>query len=199
MSEEKATKREYSTGVDMQKNTWKTKLLHFLKRGDGDSVAFIWLTPVVIGLLVMLLTYSKYVSVRQKMEYTAYFTCRAASVCDSLKEAQKRSLTVAKQNLNRYVDIIDPGSIRVELTTISGDGKKAGARKKQGGVKKASAKKTKTAKWDKGNYVQCVLTVMPKTGNILVDHEMKETITLAIESDQDYVVSDTKTKKEKEP
>lgn len=157
------------------------------KKGSGDAVAFIWLTPVIVIILIMLVTYVKLMGAKQKMSYAAYCACRAASVCTSFSDAQDKSMIAAIQNLGSYGDVIDIGTLDVTLTIVPGDGTKAGKK-----ISKKQVRKNKNKhSWDKGNYVTCILTASPAPGNNLIQDDLQAQITLAIEYDSDNSTSNS--------
>lgn len=154
------------------------KKLKFMKKGAGEAVVFVWLIPVIVGLLVTLSVFVNYADTKQKMMYTAYFSCRAAAVCDSLPEAKKKALEVAKNNLKAYSDVINPDSVSVNLTIMKD---KNGYKSKKTRTRSFSGKKNRHG-WDKGNYVALVLSADPSHSG-LVAKKISVKIVMAIESD----------------
>lgn len=158
------------------------KIRQWLKRGSSDAVGFLLLSPIMIILIGMLFQYVKYTEFRQKLRYTAYFTCRAASVCENITDAKAKAIEIANRNLSKYNDVIDMNSINIDLSVIIGDGTKAG---KQYEVLEEKKEKKSKKPWDKGNYISCKLTVKPKQGILKVKNEISTTVVMAIEHNED--------------
>lgn len=130
-----------------------------LKKGSGELFGFICISPIIMLLMLMLVSVAQVSSLKEKMAYTTYVACRAAVLAETKEEAEKSALEAAEKDLSRYSRSIQ-GDVEVKLNYASGSGHK----------------------WEKGNYITCVLKVKPATVSPLVkDKKIKCSMTMAIE------------------
>ena len=139
----------------------------FWQRGSGDIVGFLCTLPCIILMLVLLVSIIQLGSIKERLEYTAYLACRQAVVAtdkngngscmDEAKDiAEKIAVEDLKKSKLKYVD----GSVKVRLNLVQ--------QRESGHLDTVSepedtsvnsGKETSSLKWEKGNYVQCTVSV----------------------------------------
>lgn len=139
----------------------------FWQRGSGDIVGFLCTLPCIILMLVLLVSIIQLGSIKERLEYTAYLACRQAVVAtdkngngscmDEAKDiAEKIAVEDLKKSKLKYVD----GSVKVRLNLVQ--------QRESGYLDTVSepedtsvnsGKETSSLKWEKGNNVQCTVSV----------------------------------------
>ena len=133
----------------LDKNYWK--------KGAAESLSFIMLAPTILIIFAMLATVVQSGCLKEKLEYTTYVAARAAVVSDSMDNAKKNAMEVAKADLSSYGAEYDPESLKVTISYVSG------------------------SKWEKGNYISCTVSVKFRGLFELVNKRKKFTLAMAIE------------------
>lgn len=74
----------------------------FWKKGSAESLGMLFMLPMILVLIMILVSFVQLTSFCEKLEYTTYVACRAASASASKEEAEENALAVAKANLATY-------------------------------------------------------------------------------------------------
>ena len=141
----------------------------FWQCGSGDIVGFLCTLPCIILMLVLLVSIIQLGSIKERLEYTAYLSCRQAVVAtdkngngscmDEAKDiAEKIAVEDLKKSKLKYVD----GSVKVRLNLVQQRERESGYLDTVSEPEDTSVnlgKETSSLKWEKGNYVQCTVSV----------------------------------------
>ena len=145
----------------------------FFEKGSGDIVGFLAMLPVTIFMLVILISMVQLGSIKERLEYTAYLACRKAVVAYDtdqdgkyIDDAKKIALQTARDDLAKSKLKYVPGSVKVDLKLVSAD---------------ANSSNSSTAKWEKGNYIQCTVSVKVKSVTPFLSGRKSATIVMMIE------------------
>lgn len=135
------------------------KLLNkqYWKKGSAETMAFMALAPTMLILFALLATIVQVTSFKEKLEYTTYVAARAAAVSETQKTALENAKKAAEADLASYGDVYDPGSLKVEVSTVAG------------------------SKWKKGGYMRCKVSVDFKGTSSLADGKKSFEMVMAIE------------------
>ena len=140
---------------------------NFFEKGSGDIVGFLAMLPVTIFMLVILISMVQLGSIKERLEYTAYLACRKAVVASKyIDDAKKIALQTARDDLAKSKLKYVPGSVKVDLKLVSAD---------------ANSSNSSTAKWEKGNYIQCTVSVKVKSVTPFLSGRKSATIVMMIE------------------
>ena len=146
----------------------------FWVTGSADILGFLAISPCLIIMIAMLLGMVQLGSIKERLEYTAYLACRQAVVAedkdndgDYQKDAEKIAKDIATDDLAKSGLKFVPGSVKVELKLIG-------------------AKEDKNLKWEKGNYVQCTVSVKIKPYARFLRGKRSATIVMMIEKPASY-------------
>lgn len=139
------------------------KTIDFWKKGSVEVFSYICILPAVFMLMVMVVGMVQLGTLKEKMEYTTYVACRAAAASETKAKAKINAQEVAEENLKGLTNSYEDGSLKVNIKCISGKIGKS------------------TSKWEKGNYVQCDLTVNATTITPFIKGKKTYSIVMAIE------------------
>lgn len=146
------------------------RLKKFLKQGSGEILGFLWVSPCIIFILVLLVSVVQLGSIKERLEYTAYLACRQAVVAsdtdkdkDYLDDAKKAAKKTAEEDLAKSGLKYEAGSVKVKLKIVGTD------------------KSEKGGKWEKGNYVQCTVSVKVKAVTPFLSGRKSANIVMMIE------------------
>lgn len=115
------------------------------KRGSGEAITFMAITPVVLIIVVIVVGIIQLGMIKERLEYTVYSACRAAVVSDDLKQARQNATKAALNDLQRSGALFDTSTMVLTLKPITSV---KGSKKDSGG-----------AVWKKGNYLECEISV----------------------------------------
>ena len=112
------------------------------RKGSGEIIGFCAVIPALFALIIVLIAAIQLGITKQRMEYTAYSSCRAAAISASQNVAQTQAQGVAEEYLNSY-NTVQPGSVIANIEVIDTD-----------------------HTWKKGHFVKCTVsadveTIMP--------------------------------------
>ena len=159
------------------------KLKSYLEKGSGEVIGFLCILPIIIFMLVILVSVVQLGSIKERLEYTAYVACRKAIVVsdenknnDYLDDALEAAQKAAEADLVPSGEKFVPGSVKVDLELVQ---KKDTANK----TKKKGSKDSKAEKltWEKGNYVQCTVSVEVKSLTPFLSGKKSASIVMMIE------------------
>lgn len=163
----------------------------FWQRGSGDIVGFLCTLPCIIFMLVLLVSIIQLGSIKERLEYTAYLACRQAVVAtdkngngscmdEAKKIAKKTAIADLKKSKLKYVN----GSVKVKLALVQHGNESSGDFDTVTGSEDAlnnSGKETSSLKWEKGNYVQCTVSVKIKSVTPFLSGTRSASIVMMIE------------------
>ena len=129
----------------------------FWKKGSAEMMSFIALAPTMLILFALLVSVVQATSFKEKLEYTTYVAARAASLSDTISEARSNAKKAASANLSSYGDVYEPGSLRVQVSSVAG------------------------TKWKKGGYMKCKVSVRFKGITTLVNGKKSFEMVMAVE------------------
>lgn len=146
----------------------------YWQRGSGDIVGFLCTLPCIIFMLVLLISIIQIGSIKERLEYTAYLACRKAVVAsdtngngscmdEAKKIAKKTAIADLKKSKLKYKD----GSVKVKLELVEN--------------KNAGSSNNSKLKWEKGNYVQCTVSVKIKAVTPFLSGRRSASIVMMIE------------------
>ena len=152
----------------------------YWKKGSGDIVGFLCTLPCIITMLVLLISIIQIGSIKERLEYTAYLACRQAVVASDrnnngscMDDAKKIAAQTAMDDLEKSNLKFIPGSIKVTLELVDEDTTSKSARK--------NSSKKSDLKWEKGNYVQCTVSVKIKAVTPFLSGMRSASIVMMIE------------------
>lgn len=163
----------------------------FWQRGSGDIVGFLCTLPCIVIMMVLLVSIIQLGSIKERLEYTAYLACRQAVVAtdkngngscmdEAKKIAKKTAVEDLKKSKLKYVD----GSVKVKLNLVQHKSGNSGDFDTVTGSEDAlnnSGKETSSLKWEKGNYVQCTVSVKIKSVTPFLSGTRSASIVMMIE------------------
>lgn len=146
----------------------------YWQRGSGDIVGFLCTLPCIIFMLVLLISIIQIGSIKERLEYTAYLACRKAVVAsdtngngscmdEAKKIAKKTAIADLKKSKLKYKD----GSVKIKLELVEN--------------KNAGSSNNSKLKWEKGNYVQCTVSVKIKAVTPFLSGRRSASIVMMIE------------------
>ena len=97
------------------------KTIDFWKKGSGELLGFICITPILCSLLILLVSIVQIGTIKEKLEYTTYIACRAAVVAENYSDAHKAANQAATQDLQSVQDRLTGAC--VELIPVKGKDK----------------------------------------------------------------------------
>ncbi len=140
------------------------------KKGGGEIVGFLCITPIIIFMLAVLITTVQLGSLKERLEYTAYKACRQAVVCKDedddgnyMDDAKKIAKKTAKAELKNSPETIVASSIKTKLELVQVEGED-------------------DVKWEKGRYVKCTVSVKAKAPLAFMSGKKYASIVMMIES-----------------
>lgn len=163
----------------------------FWQRGSGDIVGFLCTLPCIIFMMVLLVSIIQLGSIKERLEYTAYLACRQAVVAtdkngngscmdEAKKIAKKTAVADLKKSKLKYVN----GSVKVKLALVQHGSESSGDFDTVTGSEDAlknTGKETSSLKWEKGNYVQCTVSVKIKSVTPFLSGTRSASIVMMIE------------------
>ena len=163
----------------------------FWQRGSGDIVGFLCTLPCIIFMMVLLVSIIQLGSIKDRLEYTAYLACRQAVVAtdkngngscmdEAKKMAKKTAVEDLKKSKLKYVN----GSVKVKLALVQHGGESSGdfdTAVGNEGLLNNSGQETSSLKWEKGNYVQCTVSVKIKSVTPFLSGTRSASIVMMIE------------------
>ena len=163
----------------------------FWQCGSGDIVGFLCTLPCIILMLVLLVSIIQLGSIKERLEYTAYLSCRQAVVAtdkngngscmDEAKDiAEKIAVEDLKKSKLKYVD----GSVKVRLNLVQQRERESGYLDTVSEPEDTSVnlgKETSSLKWEKGNYVQCTVSVKTESVTLFLSGTKSASIVMMIE------------------
>ena len=112
---------------------------------------FVGLTPVILFFCMILTTFVQLTSFKEKLEYTTYVAARAAVVSADYESALENAKKVAEMDMAGYANMIEEGSIKIELNVIEGPVPST-----------VMENEEQDPTWRKGNYIECVVSARVK-------------------------------------
>ncbi len=103
-------------------------------KGSGEILGFCAIVPMLFIMFMVLISALQVGIAKQRMEYAAYSSCRAAVVSSDKDYAKNQANGVAKEYLGS-MNCIDSDSVNVNLEVIDTD-----------------------TTWVKGHFVECTLS-----------------------------------------
>ena len=148
------------------------KKKEFLKRGSGEIIGFIGISPFIVLMTAILLNMVYLSLAKQRLQYITYTACRAA-VVSSEDMAYDNALKTAEENALIYSHFLDPEDIEVELKKPAGTLPRT-VWDSNGGEEVTT--------WAKGNYCTCEIVAYAKVPYLFNNRRrIKCSITMAIE------------------
>lgn len=133
-------------------------------------VGFLCIVPFIIFMLAALITAVQIGSIKERLEYAAYKACRAAVVCKDadrdgnyLDDAKKLAQQAAEADFDLSQEVYRDGSVKAKVELI-GDGS------------------GQAAKWEKGSYVRCTVSVYVKAPVAFMSGRKYGSIVMMIEN-----------------
>ena len=165
----------------------------YWQRGSGDIVGFLCTLPCIIFMLVLLISIIQIGSIKERLEYTAYLACRKAVVASDtngngscMDEAKKIAKKIAIDDLKKSKLKYENGSVKVKLELVKD--KNAGSPGDFDAVvgnidslTGSGSSNNSKLKWEKGNYVQCTVSVKIKTVTPFLSGRRSAAIVMMIE------------------
>lgn len=147
------------------------RIFNYLRKGGSEVIGFLVTMPFLIFMLVMIICTVQLGSIKERLEYTAYLACRQAVVATDenkngrIKDDAKRiAKKVADTELLTSGETFIPNSIKVQLNYVTNTGEAISDKK-----------------WEKGNYVQCTVSVEVKTPTPFLSGRKSASIIMMIE------------------
>ena len=139
----------------------KLRNKEFWCKGGGEVIGFVYILPFIVMLICCIIAAAQISTVKQKLSYTAYNSCRAAVVSADEATAVSRGEAIYEGAIGDITTISTMGGtpyIPFELEILDG------------------------AQWEKGSFVKCnvriyVETLLPFTSGV-----REESIVMMIEN-----------------
>lgn len=142
----------------------------YWEKGGGEVAGFLCIVPFIIFMLAALITAVQIGSIKERLEYAAYKACRAAVVCkdtdrdgDFLDDAQKLAQQAAEADFDLSQEVYRDGSVKAKVELVGNGG-------------------TQAAKWEKGSYVRCTVSVYVKAPVAFMSGRRSSSIVMMIEN-----------------
>lgn len=133
----------------------------FWEKGGGEVIGFVYILPFIVMLICCIIAAAQVSTVKQRLSYTAYNSCRAAVVSADEATAAARGEAIYEGAIGDIAAVSTMGGtpyVPFELEILDG------------------------AKWEKGSFVKCTVRIYVETLLPFTSGVREESIVMMIEN-----------------